>query len=124
VYLPTLKNARPVYRYQFGNYIGVVVTDCESVGMIQYTHVLFVFEVGEKTPIFAVASEISSMLIEHNPNARFLGVFDGHGHSNYGLSEDWLDLDKFTTMALNVATEHFNVEEKPIRLPSVDPRLN
>jgi hypothetical protein len=124
VYMPTLKNARPVYRYQFGNYIGVVVTDCESVGLIQYTHVLFVFEVGQQTPIFAVASEMSTMMLEHNPNARFLGVFDGNGHGNYGMSEDWLDLDKFTAKALEVAVAHFNVEEKPIRLPSTDPRLN
>jgi hypothetical protein len=124
VYLPTLKNARPVYRYQFGNYLGVVVTDCESIGMISYTHVLFVFEAGQQAPIFAVASEMSTMMLEMNPNARFLGVFDGSGHGNYGMSEDWLDLDKFTAKALEVAAAHFQVTQAPIKLPSADPRLN
>lgn len=124
MYLPTLKNARPVYRYQFGSYIGVVVTDCESVGMIDYTHVLFVFEAGQQQPMFAVASEMSAVMLSHNPNSRFLGVFDGHGHGNYGLSEDWLDLDKFTAKALEIAAAHFKVEEAPIRLPFADPRLN
>jgi len=122
MYLPTLKNARPVYHYQIGSYIAVVVTDCESVGMISYTHVLFLLEPRKQEPIFAVAAELNSFTASISTERLFLGVFNGQGHLNLGMSEDWADLDKFTARALKIVTDHFKITETPH--PLADPRLN
>src|SRR3954471_13245184 len=100
MYLPVLKNERPFYRYRIGNYVAVIVTDCESLGMIQYTHVLFLLEAGQPQPIFAVAAEMNSMSIASGETQLFLGVFPGDRHENHGMSADWADLDKFSARAL------------------------
>lgn len=123
MYMPALTNGRVAARYQLGSYLLVVFTDCESTGMIEYLHVLFAFQPGERAPIFAVASEISTFTKDMHPDARFLGVFPGSGHINYGMSEDWMDLEKFTQRALEVTAEHFKIDTEPIKLP-LDPRMN
>jgi hypothetical protein len=124
MYLPTLKNARLASRYQIGNYIALIFTDCESAGLIQYTHVLYLLATGESQPCFAVASEMNSMSLQQGAEGRFLGVFPGDGHLNMGLSPDWLDLDKFTAKALQVVADHFHITTPPIALPMSDPNLN
>jgi hypothetical protein len=125
MYMPTLRDARPVARYVIGPYIAVVLTDCESVGMIDYKHVLMVYlpEPQSHTKpqvVLAVAAELSSYLIENDPEhdqpAYFMGVFPGDGHHNLGASPDWSDLKKFTTQALKVACKHLHIQRKPIRV--------
>jgi hypothetical protein len=52
-----------------------------------------------------------------------LGVFPCDGktqHANYGLSDDWADLEKFTAKALSLFQERFNVSETPTEVPLVD----
>src|SRR3954465_4912475 len=117
MYLPVLKNARPVYRYRIGNYVAVIVTDCESIGMIQYTHVLFLLEAGQAQPIFAVAAEMNNLSIARGQTDLFLGVFANNRHENHGTSPDWADLNKFSARALQIVVERFNVTEPPELLP-------
>ena len=118
MYLPTIKNARPVYRYQIGAYGVVIVKDCESYGKIRYNFVLYVLHPDTNEPIFAVTSEKSNFTGKPMP---FLGVFPGSGHENLGMSEDWADLDKFTARALEIVAERFKIDSKPQLLPISDP---
>lgn len=112
MYLPMVKSGRLVERYQMGEYTGLLVTDCESDGLIHYDHVLFVYRSGEQAPCYAVAAEMNKLMIEHE-QGRFLGVFPGSGHANLGLSPDWRDMDRFVQRALEVVVEHFKIEVMP-----------
>lgn len=115
MYLPVLKTARTHARYTIGPYVALVLTDCESAGVIQYRYVVVVFKPGESQPCFAVAAE-SSGAIQPGTPGYFLGVFPGSGHLNMGLSEDWGDLEKFTAKALEVIATHLHVTEAPSKL--------
>ena len=119
MYLPTIKNARPVYRYQIGAYVVVIVKDCESYGKIRYNFVLYVLHPDTNEPIFAVTSEKNT--IRGNPIPS-LGVFPGSTHENLGMSEDWADLEKFTARAFEIVAERFGIDRKPESLPISDPR--
>lgn len=120
MYFPTLKKARLVKLYRLGDYLCFLLTDCESLGAIQYEHVLYVNPQGEKRPCFAVASERNSMKAQLGGGSHFLGVFPGSGHSNMGASDEWANLDLFTSRALEVVAQHFSIEDEPIELPVPD----
>ncbi|MEO8396946.1 MAG: hypothetical protein ABI700_28380 [Chloroflexota bacterium] len=124
MYLPSLRNARPAYRYRIGNYVAVIMTDCESIGAIEYTHVLFLLDPNLPNPIFAVAAEVNTMPFTEGPTRLFLGVFPGSRHENHGLSADWVDLDKFSGRALQIVAERFEIAETPVLLPLPKPGLN
>ncbi|HVU14265.1 MAG TPA: hypothetical protein VHD90_23460 [Phototrophicaceae bacterium] len=124
MYAPVLKNFRPAYRYRVGDLMLLVVTDCESVGLIHYRHVLYAFRINEPQPIFAVAAEINSISAQTHPDRLFLGVFPGSAHENLGMSPDWADLDKFTARAIQIVQERFGIKQPPTLLPITDPRLN
>ncbi|MFW5691482.1 MAG: hypothetical protein ACOCXZ_03170 [Chloroflexota bacterium] len=127
MYMPTIKDARRDSTFIVGPYIAVVLTDCESVGQIEYRHVMFVYlpdPTNRDAPpqvIMAVAAEMSSVLkaIQQpdEPERYFLGVFPGDGHHNLGASADWADLGKFRDRALEVVREHLKIEAKPFRVP-------
>jgi hypothetical protein len=122
MYLPTIINAKPVSRYLIGNYLAVVLTDCESEGLISYQYAVIVYQMpadaakGEQpVPMMAVAAEQSDAL--QDKNSFFLGVFPGDGHMNMGSSPDWGDLTKFTNKALEVIGNHLNVSQPPFLIP-------
>ncbi len=124
MYLPALRNARPVYRYRIGDYVAIIMTDCESIGTIQYTHVLFLLDPNQPNPIFAVAAEVNTMPAAESETQSFLGVFPGSRHENHGLSADWADLDKFSARALQIVAERFEIAEPPVLLTLPNPGLN
>ena len=119
MYMPDLLDARHVGNYLLDSYLAMLFTDCKSAGVVEYTHVLFVYEFGpERTPdklpprVMAVAAEANgSALVEGG--SHFLGVFPGSGHMNLGDSDAWADLDTFTAKALEIVTEHLNIAEPP-----------
>ena len=116
MYLPTITKATNVSNYALGSYLVAVLTDCESQGLIEYKHVLMVYVVGEDKklqPVMAVAAEVGTMLKQIQPNSYFFGVFDGNGHGNYGMSEEWGDLDKFKKRGLEVIAEKLGVKQPP-----------
>lgn len=132
MYLPMINDARHVSSYMFGREVMVMFfTDCKSAGTIQYTHVAFVYRIDPdkpmpKTPppvIFAVASEVNAMA-QHGGGSHFLGVFPGSGHMNYGASDDFADLEKFSARALEVVAEQLQLTVPPIRLDLGNSRLN
>ena len=122
MYLPMITNAHPVSRYLIGPYLAVVLTDCESDGMIEYQHAVIVYHIesdagqDEPTPpVMAVAAERSAAL--QDEHSYFLGVFPGNGHLNMGSSTDWDDLTIFTNRALEIVGDHLNISEAPFLLP-------
>jgi hypothetical protein len=123
MYLPVLKTAHTHARYKLGPYVALVLTDCQSAGVIQYRYVVVVLKPGDSQPCFAVTAE-SSEAIQPGTRGYFLGVFPGSGHLNMGLSEDWGDLEKFTTKALDIIAAHLNVSDAPVKLMDTFNRSN
>jgi hypothetical protein len=123
MYLPVLKTAHTHARYKIGPYVALVLTDCQSAGVIQYIYVVVVLKPGDSQPCFAVAAE-SSGAIEPGTPGYFLGVFPGSGHLNMGLSEDWGDLEKFTAKALDIIASHLHVTDAPVKLMDLLDRSN
>ncbi len=119
VYLPNVINARIVAVYKIGLYMAFLMTDCESVGNIQYLYMLSVRKLGESQWVFVVTSETSEKTGAPMP---FLCTFPGDRHVNLGMSEDWRDLDKFTVRALDIVRDHFQIAQPPILLS--DPHKN
>lgn len=123
MYLPQIKDGRTVSRYALGAYIVVIITECESFGMIKYVHVAFVYlpdplhEANKPEVVMAVAAERSTAL-EKDADVCFLGVFPGDGHMNMGASSDWSDLTKFTKRALEVIAERLQVKQEPVYIPT------
>jgi hypothetical protein len=123
MYWPAINGGRKARSYRLGNYLAVLVTDCESMGQIEYTHVLLVYQMvpppqaDQNAPlVYAVAAEKNSMQDELGGDSHFLGVFPGTGHMNFGASEQWADLDHFVEKAIEVTAAHFNITEAPILL--------
>jgi len=114
LYLPAITKARWVKRYKLGEYLAVLGTECESVGFISYTHVLYIFKKDESQPYIAVTSEYSD--VSGQDGSRCLCLFSEGRHSNLGFSMDWVDLEKFESRALAVAGEYLQVSEAPIEL--------
>lgn len=126
MYMPSIKNARRVDSFIIGHYIAVLLTECESIGMIDYQHVVFVYlpdpENKDKPQIvMAVAAELSSALAgmrnDDEPPSYFLGVFPGDGHHNLGASPDWADIDLFRDRAFEVIQDYLKIEKAPMRIP-------
>jgi hypothetical protein len=115
MYLPYLKYASPVRRYRLGNYMATLLSDCQTTDeQIEYAHVLVIYQVTSDAQTAKPALVISS---ETNPSARddgyyFLCSF-AHEHRNYGASQDWADLNKFESAALQLARQMLEVNEPP-----------
>lgn len=105
-YAPVIKSARPHARFQLGAYEAVLLGDIEPSGVIEYLHILVVFD-ENRVPCFFVAAEVNSMAATFGGGSHFLGVFDGEGHSNLGDSNDWADPEKFAAEGLRLARAKF-----------------
>jgi hypothetical protein len=123
MYLPTITDGRRVATYTIGPYIAIVLTDCESTGMIEYKHAVFVYlpdphdDQVRPQVVMAVAAELTPLNLtskqEDQAPAYFLGVFPGDGHRNMGLSTEWGDVNKFTKKAISVIQDHFKITQAP-----------
>lgn len=123
LYLPAISDARHVRSYKIGPYLGTLVTDCQSAGEIEYTHVLFIYQMvplpKKETPppcVMAVAAEVNSFVGQFGGGSHFLGVFPGSGHENWGDSDQWADLDIFADKALEIVQDRLHVSEPPVLL--------
>jgi hypothetical protein len=81
-----------------------------SLGSIEYTYLLGVFDTKTEQPVYFVASEISSTAKAFGGGSHFLGVFDGEGHSNLGSSDDWADSESFFAKATALVEARFASE--------------
>lgn len=115
-YFPAITNARWVKRYQIGAYQALVGTDCDSIGLVGYFHVMYVYEGNEGQPCLAVASEYAREMSSND--APFFCLFFGGTHFNKGASQEYKDLEIFTQKALETIIQPLElVSETPKELP-------
>lgn len=108
-YAPAIKSAKPRQHFQVGQHTAVLYGDIESAGSVKYCYIFAVFD-DNRQPCYLVASEVNSMAKRFGGGSHFLGLFDGEAHANCGASDDWGDEAKFTTEALRIVREKFEVE--------------
>lgn len=102
-YAPAVKSANPIETRQLGDgHTAVLLDDIVSAGSVKYAFLLVLFDDATQEPVLFVASEVNR-LAKLGGGSHFLGVFDGNGHANMGVSDDWSDPDKFLTKAMNIA---------------------
>ena len=115
-YFPNIRNQRFVTAADWGAYYCNLFTECESPGLTNYEHVLFVHDLSDDDLVLAVASEVNQGAVDHpalNMGSHFLGLFPGQGHLNMGASNDWADLDLFAARAFSAAREHLGLPSSP-----------
>ena len=115
MYLPNLKSANPVRRYRIGNFMATLLSDCQTTDdQVEYAHALVIYQLTGESQTAKPALVISS---ETNPSARKEGYYFlcsfVHTHRNYGASQDWGDLGKFETAALQLAGQLLQVKDAP-----------
>jgi hypothetical protein len=105
-YWPVIEGGRISRVFRLGRYRAALVTGMSSPGSVQYLHVLFVFQEPEARLCLCVASEENSFPAESGGDSHYLGVFPGDGHLNLGASNDWANVELFTSRALDIAAEN------------------
>ena len=113
-YAPHIKAAKLKRAYQIGSYLAFLYGDIKSIGPVQYLYILAVVKSGEKEPCFLVSSEVAEL---HLFGSHYLCYFNGTGHSNMGLSNDWADLELSTAKAFSIAIERFQISGSVQELP-------
>jgi hypothetical protein len=102
-------------RYPLGPYIGVLLGDVESVGMIEYGHVLDVFDPRTGRRVFAVAAERNQLAgMKLGGGSHFICGYDGESHLNHGDSDDYADRDRFLAKARELVFDHFRLPREPL----------
>jgi hypothetical protein len=96
---------RKLRDYDWPGHHGVLHSRPWSWGMVKYLHTLSVFKHGRSRPSQVVAAEYTGKSRAGRPI--FLGVFVGDSHHNLGSSDEWADLERFTTRAVEIARETF-----------------
>jgi hypothetical protein len=115
---PLIKSARGVRRYRLGTYVAELFDRVEGAGVVAYLYVLAVTEADGETPRLYVTSEVNRMADVLGGGSHFLGAFVERGHLNMGASDEWADLERFASRALEVAARQLGVAESPEALPS------
>ena len=105
MYRPAIQEAEPLREFHFPEYEAVLLGDIQSAGLIKYEYVLQVIHKATRMPCLYVAAEENEMANVLGGGSHFLCVFQGGDHRNYGDSDDWADVDKFATRALQLASE-------------------
>lgn len=78
-----------------------------ELSIIKYLYVLALYDESNDVPIFYVTAEKSF------GDAVFLGTFDKNdNHLNYGMEQDWSDLDNFREAALKLIEDEYGDNEK------------
>jgi hypothetical protein len=110
-YMPMVESVNRVGQVQIGDkYVALMFDNIKSLGSIEYTYLLGVFDTKTEQPVYFVASEVSSTAKAFGGGSHFLGVFDGEGHSNLGSSDDWADSESFFAKAIALVEARFASE--------------
>jgi hypothetical protein len=113
VYLPAIRNARPVDRIPIDQHH--VATLCDEItadGPVEYIYVLIVRRRDGTEPAIIVSLETSSIARQMaaasggGPPEPFLCAFAGDSHLNYGTAPECLDIAVFRQRAADRAREH------------------
>ena len=121
-YWPVFEGGRVTRRFRFANYQAAIVTDMRSTGNVEYLYVMLIFKMPEDKLCLCIASEknrnYGRRIQGDQPfdfgASHFLGLFPGQGHQNFGTSNDWADIDRFTARALELARDHLKVSDEAV----------
>lgn len=91
------------------SHTGVLCGNIKSAGRMQYQFLFVVSEKDKQEPVLIVSSEKNSMQKRLGGASHFLGLFDEHGHTNLGHSDDWGNLEMFFTKALELVEKHLGI---------------
>ncbi len=108
-------------RFPMGAYTCVLHGDVESVGLIEYGHVLDVIDPASGKRVFAVAAERNQMARILGGGSHFLCGYDGGTHLNYGSSDDWAGREKFLERAKKLVCDKLGI---PAEAPPAPARLS
>ena len=122
-YVPLIKGGQVKRRYGLGTYRAELMGRIESASLTDYLYVLAVFKGQAAEPCLVVTSEVNADSWNIGGGSHFLCMFSGEIHSNMGASDDWADLEKFTSKALSLAAAELRVFESPreISIPGREP---
>lgn len=110
---PKIAGAKVKFSFQFGDvYRASFCTDIEAPGLVQYHHVLVIYESG-KQPILCFGAEWGQ-LDPDSESSPVLGYFDANGHSNCGCSNQWCDEKLFILQALALARDILKIEDRSL----------
>ncbi|HEV8483457.1 MAG TPA: hypothetical protein VGV87_07905 [Blastocatellia bacterium] len=115
-YVPLIKRGQVKRQYNLGPYRAELMGRIESASLTDYLYVLAVFKEQATEPCLVVTSEVNADCWNIGGGSHFLCMFSGEIHSNMGASDDWADLDKFTSKALSLAAAELRVFDSPREL--------
>ena len=115
-YVPRITRGQVKRRFSLGPYRAELLGRVESASLTDYLYVLAVFKGQAAEPCLVVTSEVNADCWNIGGGSHFLCVFSGEIHSNMGASDDWADLDKFTSKALTLAAAELRVLESPTEI--------
>ena len=119
---PGIQSAREVRRHELGDFSATLFDEIVSFDIVEYTYVMILYNKASGEPILYFTSEkntapfaemFQNLGIKPRSNAdgsegmgsHFFCMFDGEGHSNYGASNDWGDVEKFEQEVLRAIGE-------------------
>ena len=102
---PNITNVKVKFAFQLNDiYRASFCTEIEAPGLIQYHHLLVIYEPGKKQPTLCIGAEWGRLdpASEEEP---VLGCFDANGHGNYGSSNRWCDEALFVLDAVKLTRD-------------------
>ena len=112
---PDIKTAIPVRRYQYGEFIVVVLGDIESGDANRYRYIAAVMREGEAEPGMYLTAERNLSSPEEGRYAMRLVMNDGA--QVVRRSDDWDREEAFTLEALDIVSQVLNLgDEEPYRM--------
>jgi hypothetical protein len=112
-YVPLIRRGQVKRCFSLGIYRAELMGRIDSASLTDYLYVLTVFKEQAAEPCLVVTSEVNADCWNIGGGSHFLCVFSGEIHSNMGASDDWADLNKFTSKALSLAAAELRVFESP-----------
>lgn len=114
--LPVIKTAFPKRRYQFGEFLVVVLGEIESGDNITYHFLLGVIPNGANTPELFISAE-KCLGSQAEEGVYQMRIIADKMSQTLNQSDRWYHLDEFVDDALTVVAKLLNlVDEEPVLL--------
>ena len=112
--IPNWLKAAQVRRcYKLGPYRANLLGRIESASLTDCLYVLAVFWEEATEPCLVATSEVNAQCWNIGGGSHFLCVSYQDVHRNMGASDDWANVEKFTSKALSLAAAELGVKESP-----------
>lgn len=99
-YFPIVELNEPLAKHELNKeYVALLFDSVKSLGEVEYAFLLVVYDKGTRDAVYVVSSEVNA-LARMGGGSHYLGVFEQHGRSNLGSSDDWGDRDLFFPEAI------------------------